>query len=173
MIVENTDAKPIRGLQNMLRNISYYVDDVLPVIPDGNFTEDTKNSVMSFQRIYGLEPNGEVDSTTWKRIREVNNDLERIYVLPVAFPVFGKRVNINPGDEFVELLVLQAMMYAIFQLFPNSPSVDITGVHDDNSVEAVVFIQNLSGMEATGVIDTPTYNMIAELYTTQVAKKLE
>ncbi len=173
MIVENTDAKPIRGLQNMLRNISYYVDDVLPVIPDGNFTEDTKNSVMSFQRIYGLEPNGEVDSTTWKRIREVNNDLERIYVLPVAFPVFGKRVNINPGDEFVELLVLQAMMYAIFQLFPNSPGVDITGVHDNNSVEAVVFIQNLSGMEATGVIDTPTYNMIAELYTTQVAKKLE
>lgn len=173
MIVENTDARPIRGLQNMLRNISYYVEDVLPVIPDGNFTEDTKNSVMSFQRIYGLEPNGEVDSDTWDKIRDVNNELERIYVVPVPFPVFGKRVIINPGDELPELFVIQAMLYAIFLLFPNAPVIEITGIHDENSVESVIFIQNISGMEPTGVIDTPTYNMIAQLYTTQVAKKIE
>ena len=172
MIVENTDAKPIRGLQEMLRNISYYVDDVPTIIPDGIFNEETKNSVTSFQRIYGLEPKGEVDSETWDMIREVNENLNKIYADPIKLPVFGKRIIINPGDELSELLVIQAMLYAIFLLFPNSPVVEITGIHDDNSVESVIFVQNMSGMEPTGIIDTPTYNQIANLYTTQVAKKL-
>lgn len=172
MIVENTDSKPVRGLQSMLRNISYYVEDVKRVIPDGNFNEDTKNSVISFQKIYGLEPNGEVDHVTWQKIRDVNNELNRIYAPPAEFAVFGKRITINAGDELPELLVIQAMIYVLFQLFPNSPVIEITGIHDDKSVESVIFIQNITGLEPTGVIDTPTYNMIAELYTSNVAKKL-
>ncbi len=172
MIVENTDAKPVRGLQNMLRNISYYVEDVLHVIPDGNFTEDTKNSVISFQKAYGLEPTGEVDSQTWEKIRNVNNEVDKVYAQPILFPVFGKRVLINPGDERGELYVVQSMLYNIFLLFPNAPDVNITGVHDEKSVEAVIFVQNVTGIEPTGVIDTPTYNNIANLYTSHVAKKL-
>ena len=173
MIVENTDAKPVRGLQSMLRNISYYVDDVLPVIPDGNFTENTKNSVISFQKVYGLEPNGEVDSITWQKIRDVNNELNQVYALPIAFPVFGKRIFIDAGDERPELYVIQAMLYTIFLVFSNAPNVNITGVHDENSVDAVIFVQSITGLEPTGVIDTPTYNNIANLYTSQVARKLD
>lgn len=173
MIVENTDAKPVRGLQSMLRNISYYVEDVLPVIPDGNFTDDTKNSVISFQKTYGLEPTGEVDSTTWQKIRDVNTEINRVYALPIAFPVFGKRILINAGDERPELFVIQAMLYAVFLVFPNAPDVDITGVHDANSVDAVIFVQTITGLEPTGVIDTLTYNNIANLYTSQVARKLD
>ena len=168
MIVENTDAKPVRGLQSMLRNISYYVDDVLPVIPDGNFTQNTKDSVISFQKAYGLEPTGEVDNITWQKIRDVNMELNRIYVLPVAFPVFKKRILINEGDERSELYVIQAMLYAIFLVYPNAPNVDITGIHDENSVNAVVFVQTLTGLEPTGVIDTLTYNSIANLYTSSM-----
>ncbi len=171
MFVENTDAKPVRGLQSMLRNISYYIDDVLPVIPDGNFNENTKNSVISFQKIYGLEPNGEVDSETWQKIRDVNKELNKIYAPPVCFPVFGKRFVIEPEDELVELLVIQAMIYAIFLNLSNTPVIEITGIHDDNSVDSVIFIQKITGHEPTGIIDVPTYNNIAQLYTTQVAKK--
>lgn len=173
MIVENTDAKPVRGLQSMLRNISYYVEDVLPVIPDGNFTANTRDSVISFQKTYGLEPTGEVDSSTWQKIRDVNTELNRVYALPIDFPVFGKRVVINEGDELPEIYVIQAMLYAIFLIFSNAPDVDITGVHDENSVNAVVFVQTITGLEPTGIIDTLTYNNIANLYTSHVARKLD
>ena len=54
MIVENTDGKSVRGLQDMLRNISYYIEDIDSVIPDGIFSEETKNSVISFQKILAL-----------------------------------------------------------------------------------------------------------------------
>ena len=171
MIVENTDSRPIRGLQEMLRNISYFSEDVLPVIPDGNFSEDTKNSVISFQKIYGLEPNGEVDSKTWQKIRDVNVQLNKIYAEPEKFSVFGKRTVIAKGDERSELYVLQAMLYAIFLEFPNSPDIQITGIYDDDSVNAVIFVQEITGLEPTGIIDTPTYNNITYLYTTNVAKK--
>ncbi len=172
MIVENTDSKPIRGLQEMLRNISLYVEDVLSVIPDGNFNEDTKKSVVSFQKIYGLNPNGEVDSTTWQKIRDVNTELNRINAHPKSFPVFGKRILIYEGDERSELYVIQAMLYAIFLEVPNSPEVNITGKHDANSVDAVIFIQTFTGLEPTGIIDVETYNIITELYTSYVAKKI-
>lgn len=172
MIVENTDAKPVRGLQSMLRNISYYVDDVLRVVPDGNFTEDTKNSVISFQKTYGLNPTGEVDNATWDKIRDVNNELNRIYVNPKLFAVFGKRIIINKDDEIPELFVVQSMLYNVFLDFPNAPEVDITGVHDEKSVEAVVFVQNITGLEPTGVIDTLTYNNIADLYASNVARRV-
>lgn len=172
MIVENTDSKPVRGLQSMLRNIAYYVDDVLMVIPDGNFTEDTRNSVISFQTAYGLEPTGEVDNVTWEKIRNVNNEINKIYAEPQPFSVFGKRVLINVGDERAELYVVQAMLYTIFLAFPNAPQVDITGVHNDNSVDAVIFVQTITGLEPTGVIDTPTYNQIANLYTSNVARRI-
>lgn len=172
MIVENKDGQSVRGLQEMLRNISYYIEDVDSVIPDGYFSEDTKNSVISFQKIYGLEPNGEVDVVTWQKIRDVNNDLERIYVQPQSFPVFGKRVYIIKGDEMSELLLVQSMLYGIFAEFPNAPDVIISGVHDDNSVDAVIFVQNIAGLEPTGIIDTPTYNIIANLYTSTVSKKI-
>ncbi|MBR5518183.1 MAG: peptidoglycan-binding protein [Clostridia bacterium] len=172
MIVENTDSNSVRGLQNMLRNISYYIEDVESVIPDGIFSEDTKNSVISFQKIYGLEPSGEADAVTWQKIRDVNNELERIYVQPLCFPAFGKRVYITKGEEMSELYVVQSMLYAVFDKFPNAPDVTITGVHDDNSVDAVIFVQNISGLEPTGIIDTPTYNSIANLYTSNVAKRL-
>ena len=82
------------------------------------------------------------------------------------------RALINPGDEMAELYVVQAMLYSIFLVFPNAPRVDITGVHNENSVEAVVFVQEITGLEPTGVIDTLTYNQIAHLYTSHVAKKL-
>ena len=172
MIVENTDAKPVRGLQSMLRNISYYVDDVLRVVPDGNFTEDTKNSVISFQKTYGLNPTGEVDNATWDKIRDVNNELNRIYVNPKLFAVFGKRIIINKDDEIPELFVVQSMLYNVFLDFPNAPEVDITGVHDEKSVEAVVFVHNITGLEPTGVIDTLTYNNIADLYASNVARRV-
>ena len=172
MIVENTDSNSVRGLQNMLRNISYYIEDVESVIPDGIYSEDTKNSVISFQKIYGLEPSGEADVVTWQKIRDVNTYLERIYVQPICFPAFGKRVYITKGEEMSELYVVQSMLYAVFDKFPNAPDVTITGVHDDNSVDAVIFVQNISGLEPTGIIDTPTYNSIANLYTSNVAKRL-
>ena len=171
MIVENTDSNSVRGLQNMLRNISYYIEDVESVIPDGIFSEETKNSVISFQKIYGLEPSGEADAVTWQKIRDVNNELERIYVQPLCFPAFGKRVYITKGDEMAELYVVQSMLYAVFAEYPNAPDVNITGIHDDNSVDAIIFVQNVAGLEPTGIIDTPTYNIIANFYTSTVSKK--
>ena len=79
-----------------------------------------------------------------------------------------KRILINEGDERSELYVIQAMLYAIFLVYPNAPNVDITGIHDENSVNAVVFVQTLTGLEPTGVIDTLTYNSIANLYTSSM-----
>ena len=65
MIVEDMTGMSVMGLQEMLRTISFWLEDIPSVIPDGIFGPKTKDSVTAFQTVYGLKPTGEVDSQTW------------------------------------------------------------------------------------------------------------
>ena len=62
--------KAIMELQQRLRDISKVDKDVLSVIPDGIFGEETENSVRSFQRKQGLTETGIVDFELWDKIND-------------------------------------------------------------------------------------------------------
>lgn len=64
-IVNEPVGQPVRSLQIMLRAICQYDGDVLAVIPDGIYSEDTVASVSSFQKRHGLPVTGETDLQTW------------------------------------------------------------------------------------------------------------
>lgn len=172
MIVEDMTGMSVMGLQEMLRTIAYRLEDIPSVIPDGIFGPGTKESVTSFQTVYGLKPTGEVDSQTWQRIRDVYFQLNEIYGLPGECVFIVSEVDIKEGDETPELFVIQGMIKAISTELANVPQIDINGVHDEKSVAAVIFIQNITGIEPTGNIDTKTYNNIANLYSSNVSKRI-
>ena len=174
MIAENYDQKPIRDLQNMLRTISHFTKEIPCIIPDGIFGENTKKCVLDFQTAYGLERSGEVNRNTWDKIREVFIKISDIYSVPQKCMVLaGRNISINKDDEIPELLVIQSMIHALSKIFANIPAVDISGIHDKKSVAAVAFIQGVSGIEPTGVINTGTYNAISNVYTSNVAKSMD
>lgn len=173
VVAEKLDGKPIRNLQNMLMTISHFTQSIPSVIPDGIFGQRTKDSVLEFQKAYGLAVNGEVDKKTWNKIRDVFLNVRGIYSAPKKSAVVARKPNIQRNDELLELFVIQSMMYALAQVFKNIPSVDINGKHDSKSAGATAFIQDVSGIEPTGVIDTLTYNMISNLYSSNVAKIIE
>ena len=172
VIVEDMTGMSVMGLQEMLRTISFWLEDIPGVIPDGIFGPETKDSVTAFQIVYGLKPTGEVDSQTWQRIREVYFQFNEIYGLPDECVFVVSEVDIKEGDESPELFVIQGMIKAISTELANVPLVDVNGVHDEKSVAAVIFIQNITGIEPTGNIDTRTYKNIANLYSSNVAKRI-
>ena len=157
--------EPVRNLQNFLRYISYYYETVPAVIPDGHFSEQTRQSVIGFQSTFGLGVTGSVNLITWNKIIEVYQET----VKQVSEARFARifpcdMLEIIPGVTTNYLFAIQSMLYVLSQKFDNIGTLSICGTHDNDSVNLVKKIQKLCGLEDNGIIDNITFNMIANLY---------
>ena len=52
-----------------------FIEQIPSVSPTGYFGQRTEESVIAFQRLYGIEPNGTVGAQTWNAITSLYNDL--------------------------------------------------------------------------------------------------
>ena len=59
------EEEAIAQVQTYLRAISYLHAEVPHIGIDGIYGEETKEAVRAFQALYGQEPNGIVDATTF------------------------------------------------------------------------------------------------------------
>lgn len=162
-------GEPIRNLQHFLRQISYYYKTVLAVIPDGIFSLQTKEAVIGFQKTFSLPVTGVVDFETWNHIIKIFNEIsvfEEEAILPQIFP--ATNFSINPGENPLCLYLIHSMIYFITTNFANFNDFNITGVHDEQSVEVIKYLQKLFNIEQSGIIDKKTFNMISSLYNNHV-----
>ncbi len=168
----NREVGNIESLQMMLRNIAGEIDDVTTVIPDGIFGPQTLESVQSFQQKYGLEPTGVVDFDTWNKIVEVSDDIDAQTNPGRQVLAFNENnEEILPGQTILELYVIQAMMKALAQVISDLVDVEVTGTHDNTSVNAVKKIQISMGMNDDGIITIEFYNNLSNLYETYVTRR--
>lgn len=73
-----TEQPAIFAVQEMLALVSTVIPDITYVpynLIDGVFGPITESAVRTFQRHFGLNPNGIVDEATWNKLVEVYNDL--------------------------------------------------------------------------------------------------
>ncbi len=159
----------IRQIQTMLREISFFDEDIGRVIPDGIYGDDTAESVKSFQRKYNLYETGEVDNDTWDKIAEVyeKNFFENKRDVRVRIIDEGD-VPILVGNAATSLYVIQAMILALSDVLNNIDAVAVTGVFDADTQRAVEKIQIISGITPNPQIDRVFLNALAELYNAYV-----
>lgn len=164
-------GEPVRSLQTFLRKISYS-RDIPTVVPDGIFGNQTRSSLEEFQQLYGLPVTGEADLDTWNKIIEIFDEVTEETAPPkrlLIFPEEAYIIDIGGEDEF--LYVIQGAMKVISDNVENVPGLSITGIHDNESVEAVKSIQKIAGLDENGVIDKKTVNAITDVYEFYVIKK--
>ncbi len=161
----------IRQIQNMLREISFFDEDIERVIPDGIYGEQTANSVRSFQRKNNLYETGEVDNDTWDKIVEVFERVIDENKREICVRVIDEAaVPINVGDYEESLFVIQAMLMALSKHFDNLDDVDVTGRYDPKTQSAVEKVKIVSGLNTEPVIDRQFINALSELYNTYVTR---
>lgn len=164
-------GQPIRSLQTFLREIGNQYEEMPTVIPDGIYGEQTEASVRWFQEFRGLPVTGVVDKRTWDTILEEYFLLlaEReapacVAILPDDFTV------IVPGDEKRELQPIQAILKSLSNELETISDLDITGIHDEKSVDSVKSVQAILGKEAHGTIDKEFWNDLVSLYENHISK---
>ena len=166
-----SSGEDVLRVQNRLNRIAInYPAIPFITIAEGNYGAETARSVRSFQQVFGLPVNGTVDEDTWYRIIYIYNAVKRLGELESegeevqsgAYP--GNEVRI--GDRGPNVLRLQWYNNAIARSnqFPQLRVIDLDGIYDNETAEAMRALQALLGLPQTGVVDKATWDAVTRLY---------
>ena len=158
-------GQPIRSAQTFLREIGNKYEEMPTVIPDGVFGEQTEASVKWFQNFRGLPVTGVIDKQTWDTLLEDYLILLAEREPPVCVNILPKDFDvILPNEENRYLHSIQSIMKNLSKEFDTVPDLDVTGIHDEASVNSVRSLQKILGKEETGNIDKNFWNDLVSIY---------
>ena len=142
--------------------------DYIPFIEiDGVFGPKTKNAVIAFQKSKDLPQTGEVDDVTWNEIyREFRGIVTTVFegnVVPKTFIPFSG-TTLRLGSKGEEVTTLQQYINNIANIYPEISPVEVTGVYDEATMNAIMQYQKKFGLRVTGNVDRITWNSIGGTY---------
>lgn len=163
---EGDTGREVRYIQYYLAVLGYFNDNLPLIALTGVYDEETKNSVLAFQRQYGLPETGIMDRDTWNKLVEVYFNL--IASLPPGYSegkaeIFPGYV-LTRGMRDANVRKIQEYLSFIAQTITEIPKVDPTGYYGDVTYNAVKTFQKLYNLNQTGVVGALTWNKIAEVY---------
>jgi peptidoglycan hydrolase-like protein with peptidoglycan-binding domain len=157
--------EPIRALQQMLRAISFVHPEVTRIIPDGIFGVETKQAVSEFQQMAGLPVTGEANLATFESIvKAYDSAMELLSPAQAPIILFPATLEIQPGQSHPFLYLVQAMLLALRQEFPEFLHAAASGHLDGATQQNLKLLQVLSALPVTGALDIRSYNMLSRLF---------
>lgn len=144
MYSDDNKQDHIKEIQQLLYEISFGNTNVSIVFPDGIYKDETEESVRSFQKEYGLYVDGKVSPETWDEIVHVYRDL---YLEIIKPDVFREKMILMPGSSGEAVYFMQLMLNCIGSKYGNIPILELTGVYDADTQNALNAFKEISGHE--------------------------
>lgn len=165
----------VRILQVQLNRIAQNY----PAIPkiantNGIFGTDTEAAVRKFQEVFNLNQTGEVDKSTWYRIKQYYNGVKSLADLvsegvTIAETTVPFANEVSAGMSGIPVTTVQYYLSIIAYFNNTLEPVPRSGTFGPETVQAVERFQEFYGLPVTGVVDTATWNTITRIYTETVA----
>ncbi len=171
VLKEGMVGNEVKTLQYYLDIIGYFNPGVPLVTMDGIFGPKTKDSVIEFQKIYGLTPDGIVGKDTWLKLDSIYKETAK----STAPYLFGKEIELYPGYtlklglENEDVKHLQTYLEKIAEANPSIPKVEVSGVFDQTTKDAVQAIQKQYSLPINGNVGALTWGRIIQEYTNLVS----
>lgn len=158
-------------IQVELNRISQNYPAIPKVSPvDGIFGARTEETLLAFQRIFDLDPDGVVGPATWyalvrlytavTSLSELRSQGQRFYTI-----AWNQGQPIAPGDRGIRVEHLQYMLRVLAAYIPDIPSVQVDGIYGAATRSAVLAAQGYFGLPQTGTVDLATWNEIYDQFT--------
>lgn len=153
-------------IQRILRDLSFLDAGNGMIGIDGIYDDGTREAVRIFQEKYGIEPTGIVDSTTWTL-------LHTVWELKQESAALARAVYILPRFEGYEILpfakdnvlyVIQHMLEVISTDYEELEGIELNGIYDIKTQNAIKEFQRKNLLDDTGIIDAVTFNRLADAY---------
>ena len=145
-----------------------------PAIPkirsiNGFFGADTQDAVRKFQEVFNLPQTGVADKATWYKIKRYYTGVKNLSDLAaegitleeaaLPFPA-DLREDMSGNDVRTLQYYLAILAYFNSELKP----IQINGVFDSATVQAVRRFQEYYGLPVTGIVDSDTWSIIDKIY---------
>lgn len=157
-------GEKVREMQSYLAEISKYYN-IPSILPDGIFGNITKQTVIEFQRLFGVDADGIVGVNTWDMIYNVYKKLERKNIRETYIYSFD-----YPGYVLKEYLInndikwLQTYLNAIARFYKEMPTIAVDGIYRKRTRNAVSSFQRVFGLSPTGEIGYNDWNKLISVY---------
>lgn len=156
----------VKILQYYLCFLSYFNLKLPYVAVDGIFGDETRDAVLAFQSLYGLDVDGIVGRDTWDMIQNayagVLTSLPDEYRSYSSLLYPGYIITTGASGKVVEQL--QTYLKTIADNNPSIPDVTVDGYYGEETKKAVLAVQKLEGIEQNGQVGVLTWNAIVNLY---------
>ena len=143
----------IKEVQSFLRNIGY---DSLPVIISGKFDDNTIVAVKDFKEKNGIDTTGYVNSETYRLLNKeqsIKTQEKNIREKYDSFIIFPLRVGMSGNEiEYINDMISEFLDY-----YGHFHNVRRGGFFTSATEEGVIIIQEIFGIDKTGIIDEFTY----------------
>ena len=150
----------VSRVQSKLKQYGYYSGAV-----DGIFGQGTYNSVVQFQRQYGLAPDGIVGRDTWNKLQAVYNDILRTF--PGEFSIYDQYArfaypgyNLLRGSTGSAVRNLQEYLQVLSRGVESVPYVAADGIFGAATAAAVRTLQSRLGYSPTGAVGPVLWSYI-------------
>ncbi len=165
----------VRILQVQLNRIAQNYP-AIPKIEEANgiFGVDTEAAVRKFQEVFNLNQTGEVDKSTWYRIKQYYNGVKSLADLvsegvTIAEATVPFADEVSSGMSGVPVTTIQYYLSIIAYFNGALEPVPRSGTFGPETVQAVERFQEFYGLPVTGIVNTATWNTMSRIYTETVA----
>lgn len=142
--------------------------------PEGVFGVETQNAVRTFQQVFNLNQTGEVDKSTWYRIKQYYNGVkglaelsgEGVTISEAAVPF---TTELSEGMSGIPVTTLQYYLSILAYFNGALQPVSRSGYFGPETVQAVERFQQFYGLTPNGIVDNNTWSAITKIYTDTVA----
>ena len=152
VLKEGMQGSSIQLLQFYLSALAAFNKTIPNIKIDGFFGPKTKETVIAFQKLVGLYPDGIVGAQTWDALISAYENIER------TFPADGEPFVLPPKQTLVlgmqseDVARVQGWLNIIATAYPQIPTIPQTGYFGEITRDAVLAFQQLFGFPASGVV---------------------
>ncbi len=164
LLKQGSTGDAVSQMQYFLNFISQYYKEVPPINGDSIFGVSTLDSVIQFQKKFGLDVDGIVGKQTWDKIYSVykdiingSNKLEGDgYEYPGYILKQGSRGNV--------ISKLQTYLSAIADKYPSIKNINVDGIFGKATNQAVIDFQKYFELNSDGIVGPLTWEKIVQVY---------
>ncbi len=178
-IIIGTAGNDVRIIQNQLNRIRRNYPAIPEIQTDlGIFDTQTQEAVRTFQGIFNLTQSGEVDKSTWYKIKEIYNGVKKLSELAseglsVQEVTTLYESELKLGSSGYPVTTIQYYLNVIAYFNPNLNIIPLTSVFDEATENAVSVFQTEYGLQPTGIVDRETWNKFTSVYNQIVVSQPE
>lgn len=164
LLKQGSTGDAVSQMQYFLNFISQYYKEVPPINGDSIFGVSTLDSVIQFQKKFGLDVDGIVGKQTWDKIYSLYKDIINGsnkpegdgYEYPGYISKQGSRGNV--------IIKLQTYLSAIADKYPSIKNINVDGIFGKATNQAVIDFQKCFELNSDGIVGPLTWEKIVQVY---------